>query len=130
MKPAINPDDHLLITSPDRYHGEGLKILFVDLQHDRLDRIISTLRGSPIKLIFHVFGHNDRDFRWLLDVGYQCDKILIDMSHVTAADPIKGHMLSWGKTNYLGRKDLDGIFSGYIEDPLGQMLVWVGEQAK
>lgn len=129
MTQALNPEDHLLITAPDRYYAEGEKILFVDLQHDQLERMLNALRGSPVKLAFHVFGHNDRDLRWLLDSGYQADKILIDMSHSTAADPIKGHMLAWDKTVYTGRKDLDSIFPGYIEDPLGHMLVWVGERS-
>lgn len=129
MKQASNPEDHLLITPPDRYHGEAFNILFVDLMHDQLDHLVNALRGSPIKLAFHVFGHNEHDFKWLLDAAYQCDAILIDMTHKTAADPIKGHMLTWDKTVYLGRKDLSDIFPGYIEDPLGHLLIRVGEQA-
>jgi hypothetical protein len=122
-------DDHLIVTAPDRYHGEGEKILLVDWNHEQLDNIIRVLRGSPLKLIMHVFGHNDTDLRWLLDVAYQCDVIVINMGSVSAADPIKGHMITWDKSKYYGRKDLSDIFLGYIEDPHGALLAWVGKRS-
>ena len=121
-------DEHLLVTQPDRYHGEGLKILFIDWQHDQLENMINMLRGSPIGLAIHVFGHNDTNMRWLLDVGYQADMIVLNMGHNTAADPIKGHMMSWKKSRYFGRRDLSELFTGYIEDPLGTTMSWIGEQ--
>lgn len=121
-------DDHLFITSPDRYHGEGIKITLIDWHHEQLENIVNMLRGSPQRLAIHVFGHNDTDLRWLLDVGYQSDLIVINMGHSTAADPVKGSMITWARTLYFGRKDLSEIYEGYIEDPMGSTMAWLGKQ--
>ena len=121
-------DDHLIITAPDRYHGEGAKILLIDWHHEQLDNAINALRGSPLKLVIHVFGHNDTDMRWLLDVAYQADIISVNMGNRSAADPIKGHILTWDKACYHGRKDLSEIFLNYIEDPHAKLLAWVGKK--
>ena len=124
-----NPlDEHLAVTPPDRYHGEGYKVLWIDWEWDQIDTGVSMLQGSPEKLIIHMFGHNDTDFRWLLDIAYQADIIMMNLSHQTAADTIKGHLIGLDKTRYFGRRDLETIFPGYIEEPHGAMLTWVAQQ--
>jgi len=120
--------DHLVITPPDRYHGEGPKILWVDWQFDQIEHCLNMLRGSPIRLIFYTYGPNDSDAKWLLDTAYQADIILMNMDASSGASVLKGHMISWDKTFYFGRKDLQDIFPGYIDDHVGKMLVWVGEE--
>ena len=119
--------DHLVITPPDRYHGEGPKILWVDWPLDMIERCLNALRGSPIKLLFHAYSPLDRDVRWLMDVAHQADIIVMDMTAGNHNDVIKGHLIAMDKTFHFGRKDLGDIFPGYIEDPQGKMLVWVGE---
>lgn len=119
--------DHLVVTPPDRYYGEGPKILWVDWGWGQIENCLNTLRASPVKLIFYTYGPNDADLRWLLDAAYQADIIILNMETNSAADPIKGHMVAWDKCHYFGRKDLAEIFLGYIDDPTGKMLTWVGE---
>ena len=121
-------DDHLVVTAPDRYHGEGIKVTLIDWHHEQLENIINMLRGSPQRMVIHVFGHNDSDMRWLLDVCYQSDLVVMNMEHHTAADPIKGSILPWLKSLYFGRKDLADVFQGYIDDPLGATMSWVGKK--
>lgn len=120
--------DHLVITPPDRYHGEGPKILWIDWQFDQIEHCLNMLRASPIRLIFNTFGPNDTDIKWLLDTAYQADIILMNMDANSTVDVLKGHMIAWDKTFYFGRKDLQDIFPGYIDDHVGKMLVWVGEE--
>lgn len=122
--------DHLIITAPDRCHGEGLKILWIDWQFDQVENCLNMLRASPIRLMFHMFGPNDNQSTWLIDVAHQADIIIMNMGINSAVDVIKGHMIAWNKTFYFGRKDLQEIFPGYIDDPQGKMLVWVGEQVE
>lgn len=119
--------DHLVVTTPDRYHGEGPKILWVDWGWGQIESCLNTLRASPLRLIFYTYGPNDSDLRWLLDAAYQADIVILNMEMNSACDPIKGHIISWDKTCYFGRKDLQDIFPGYIDDPTGKMLTWVGE---
>lgn len=120
--------DHLVITPPDRYHGEGLKVLWIDWGWGQIESCLNILRGSPSKLIFHAYGPNDSDLRWLIDAAHQSDIIIMNMDQPSGADPIKGHLIALDKTFYFGRRDLESIFPGYIDDPQGKMLVWVGEQ--
>lgn len=120
--------DHLLVTADDRYFGEGKKILWIDWPWDTVLQTSRMLEGSPVKLIIHTFGANDTNFRWLLDVAHQSDLICINAASHSPADPIKGHLIHLDKSIYFGRSDLSDIFSGYIEDPIGYMLAWVGTQ--
>lgn len=122
--------DHLVITPPDRYHGEGPKILWIDWQFDQVEHCLNMLRASPIKLIFYNFGPNDTESPWLIDVAHQSEIIIMNMDARSTVDVIKGHLISWDKTYYFGRNDLQQIFPGYIEDHVGKMLTWVGEQAQ
>lgn len=119
--------DHLIVTPPDRYHGEGYKILWVDWPLELIDRCLNSLRGSPIKLIFHAYNPNDRNINWLMDTAYQADIIIMDMTFPAPYDVIKGHLIAKDKLYHFGRKDLSDIFPGYIEDPLGKMITWLGE---
>ena len=122
--------DHLVITAPDRYYGEGPKILWIDWNFDQIEHCLNALRSCPIRLIFYTFGPNDADMRWLLDAAHQSDIIIMNMDARSTVDVIKGHVISLDKTFYFGRKDLHAIFPGYIEDHVGKMLTWVGEQVQ
>lgn len=93
------------------------------------EQCLESMRGSPVKLVTHLFGGNDTDFRWLLDVSNQAEVIVVNLGQTSQADPFKGSMLPLDKTFYFGRKDLSGIFPGYIDDPLGVMLALVSEMA-
>lgn len=123
-----NPqDDHLVITPSDRYHGAGPKVLWIDWHWQQVETCLNLLRNSPIKIIFHAFSPHDSDHAWLLDVAHQADIIIMDAEAKTAADIIKGQLISWDKCYYYGRKDLAKLFPGHIEDPTGKMLVWIAE---
>ena len=121
--------DHLVVTPPDRYFGEGIKLLWIDWNWGQIDQCLESMRGSPIKIVTHLFGGNDTDFRWLLDVSNQADLIVMNLGQSSQTDPFKGSFLPLEKAFYYGRKDLSNIFPGYIDDPLGVMLSLVGNMA-
>ena len=118
--------DHLIVTPDDRYYGEGLKILWVDWNPALIHDTLKTLERSPIRLIVHVFEATDTNLKWLLDVAYQADIIVINAGHRSPSELVKGHLIALDKTRHFGRKDLEQIFPGYIEDPTGTMLEWIG----
>lgn len=121
--------DHLVVTPPDRYFGEGIKLLWIDWNWAMTEQCLESMRGSPVKIVTHLFGGNDTNFRWLLDVSNQAELIVANLGQTSQADPFKGSILPLDKTFYFGRKDLAEIFPGYIDDPLGVMLSLVSEMA-
>ena len=120
--PTLN---HLVITEPDRYYGEAITLLWIDWNWQQIEQCIAALQGSPIKIVIHLFGGNDTDFRWLLNVANQVDAVIVNLGQTSQADPIKGMLVPKDKTHYFGRKDLKDIFPGYIDDPLGTVLALV-----
>lgn len=120
--------DHLVITPPSRYYGEGAKILWIDWHWHMIEQCLEAMRGSPVKTVTHLFGGNDTDFRWLLDVANQADLIVVNLGQTSQADPFKGSFLPLDKTYYFGRKDLAEIYYGYVDDPLGLMLEYISNK--
>lgn len=125
----MNSDKHLIITSPDRHYGEGMVILLIDWHWKQIEPCISALSSCNDKVVLHLFGAGETDFRWLIDVANQADLIIMNNGVNTQADLIKGSLIPKDKTLYFGRRDLSSIFSGYIEDPIGTLLSWVTSMA-
>lgn len=121
-------EDHLIITEPDRYFNEALVILLIDWNPHLLDQLSMAVQGSKHKLAIHLFGDNDGNFQWLLDVANQADIIGINFDTVKHSDVIKGILLQRSKSFYFGRSDLRKIYTNYADDPVGKLLVLIGDK--
>lgn len=121
-------NDHLVITEPDRYHNDALVILLVDWSPFLLDQALQAIKGSKEKLAIHIFNDNDTNYRWLLDVANQADVIGINFDSIKNNDVFKGMLMKMGKSFYFGRPDLNSIFPNHSEDPIGKLLVLIGDK--
>jgi len=121
-------DDHLIITEPDRFHNEALVILLIDWSPFLLDQALQAIKGSNQKLAIHLFNDNDSNYQWLLDVANQADIISINFDGNRRVDVFKGMLLRLNKAFYFGRPDLNSIFPNHSEDPIGKLLVLIGDK--
>jgi hypothetical protein len=121
-------EDHLVVTEPDRYYNEALVILLVDWSPFLLDQALQAIKGSKEKLAIHIFNDNDTNYQWLLDVAYQADVIAINFDSIKNNDVFKGILLRQNKSFYFGRPDLVGLFPNHSEDPIGKLLVLIGDK--
>lgn len=124
----IPEDDHLIITEPDRYYNEALTILLIDWSPFLLEQAIQAIAGSKKKLAIHVFNSNDNNYAWLLDVANQADVISINFDNLRNSDVFKGILLQKPKSFYFGRLDLVKIFANHTDDPVGKLLVLIGDK--
>lgn len=120
--------DHVVVTEPDRFFQDAIVVLLVDWPPDLVDQAFSALKGSNVRIAFHVFDFNDSNFGWLIDVANQADVIAINVSNINQTDIIKGYIITRSKSFYFGRLGLTKIFSNYTDDPIGQLLVKVGDK--
>lgn len=123
----INNHDHVIVTPPDRFHQESLIILLVDWPADLVDQAFAALRNSNVRLAIHVFDFNDHNYSWLLDVANQANIVAININNINHIDLLKGQLISKNKSFYFGRLDMNKIFTNYTDDPIGKLLVLVGE---
>ena len=120
-------NDHLLITSPDRYYSDAFKILLLDFEWGLAESIINPLRSSDTKLAIHVCTPQDTNSKWLLDVAASCNVVILDLNNTTNNDIIKGHLISKHNVWYTGRTDLREIWTQHTEDPLSLLLVKINQ---
>jgi hypothetical protein len=119
-------NDHVVVTAPDRFHQDAIVILLVDWSADLVSQAVNALQGSSQRLAIHIFDYNDNNYSWLLDVANQADIIAIDLNNINHIDLLKGQLISKSKTFYFGRLDMNKIFSNHTNDPIGQLLVRLG----
>lgn len=127
MEATKTSDDHLIITSPDRYYSDSFKILLVDFEWGLAESIINPLRTSSTKLAIHVYTPHDTDNKWLLDVSATCNIVLMDLNNTTNNDVIKGYLISKHNVWYTGRKDLKNIWAQHTDDPLSLLLLKINQ---
>lgn len=127
MEATKTSDDHLIITSPDRYYSDSFKILLVDFEWGLAESIINPLRTSATKLAIHVYTPHDTDNKWLLDVSATCNIVLMDLNNTTNNDVIKGYLISKHNVWYTGRKDLKNIWTQHTDDPLSLLLLKINQ---
>lgn len=127
METTKTLDDHLIITSPDRYYSEAFKILLVDFEWGLIESIINPLRSSDTKLAIHVYTPHDTDNKWLLDVAEASNIVLMDLNSTTNNDVIKGYLISKHNVWYTGRKYLKEIWTQHTDDPLSLLLVKINQ---
>lgn len=123
-------EDHLLITSPDRFFGDALTVLFVDWPPALIDQALNSVKASPKRLAIHIYNIEDNNPRWMIDVANQSNIIMINFSQLSQADAFKGYLLPRMTCYYFGRSDLNQIFTNYTDDPIGKLLVLIGEKLK
>ena len=120
-------NEHLVVTPPDRYWAEGIKILLVDWPADLIETTINMIEGSPNQLIIHLFDSNKDDPQWLLDVSNQVSFIIMNMGAGFTGDVFKGTLITRSNVHYYGREGLEKYFPNYVKDPQGRLLVLIGE---
>lgn len=123
---TLVPNEHVVVTAPDRFFQDAITILFVDWPPDLIDQALQALKGSNVRIAFHIFDFNDSDYKWLIDVANQADVISVCLSNISHIDIIKGYIIARPETFYFGRLGLHNIFSNYTDDPIGQLLIKVG----
>lgn len=123
METTKTPNDHLLVTPPDRYWSDAYSILLVDFEWGLAENIINPLRGSTATLAIHIYTPQDSNPEWLMNVANSCHTVLMDLNQTTNNDILKGQLISKHNVWYTGRQDLKKLWSGYTEDPLTLLLV-------
>ncbi len=121
-------DEHVIVTVPDRYYQDSIVILLVDWSADLVNQAINSIQGSKQRLAIHIFDFNDNNYNWLIDVANQADIISIDLNRINHIDLIKGYLISKPSTFYFGRLDINKLFSNYTNDPIGQLLIRLGNR--
>ena len=124
----ITNDEHVIVTAPDRFFQDSIVVLLVDWPADLIDQALSSIKGSQTRIAIHIFDYNDSDYNWLIDVANQADVIAINLNSINHIDLIKGHLISKSKSYYFGRLGINKIFSNFTNDPIGELLVKIGQK--
>lgn len=127
LDPQI-PSQHVVVTPPDRYFQEAITILLVDWPPHLVDQAFNALERSKHRIAFHVFNFNDSDFKWLIDVANQADVVAINAADYNHTDVLKGYIIARTNAFYFGRLGIKEVFSNYTNDPIGELLVKVGNK--
>ena len=127
LEKKIVNNEHVVVTEPDRFFQNAITILLVDWSADLIDQALNALQASNVRLAFHIFTETDSNYNWLLDVANQADVIAINLNNINHIDLIKGYLLPKSKSFYFGRLGFNKIFSNYTNDPIGHLLIKVGE---
>lgn len=126
LESKIKINEHIIVTPPDRFFNDALCIFLLDWPADLLDQAFNAVSGSSIKLAIHVANYNDNDYKWIMDVANQADLIAINFNNINTIDVFKGHLISKTNVFYFGRPDLQSLFHNHTNDPIGTLLVKVG----
>lgn len=118
--------EHVIVTAPDRFYQDAIVILLIDWAPDLVHQAINALQGCKQRLAIHIFDYNDNNYSWLLDVANQADIVAIDLNNINHIDLIKGFLIAKSKTFHFGRLDIKTLFSNYTNDPIGNLLVRLG----
>lgn len=119
-------NEHVIVTAPDRFYQDSIVILLVDWSADLVNQAINALQGCNYRLAIHIVSYNDNNYSWMLDVSNQADIVAIDLNNINHIDLIKGFLISKSKTFHFGRSDIRSLFSNYTNDPIGNLLVRLG----
>jgi len=124
----ITNNDHVIVTAPDRFFQDAIVILLIDWPADLVNQAINAVQGSKHRLAIHIFEFNDNNYNWLLDVANQSDIISISCNSINHVDLMKGYLISKSKSFYFGRVDLQTLFHNHTNDPIGTLLVKIGDR--
>lgn len=121
-------NDHIVVTEPDRYFQDAIIVLLVDWPPDLLNQAMQAVKGFPKKIAIHIFNYNDYNYNWLIDVSNQSNLIAINLEPINHIDLFKGYIIGKPNTFYFGRLGTNKIFTNFTNDPIGHLLVKLGEQ--
>lgn len=124
----IQSNEHVIVTAPDRFYQDAITILLVDWSADLINQAINAVHGSKHRLAIHIFDFNDNNYNWLVDVANQADIIGINCNAINHIDLMKGHLISRSNVFYFGRQDIKQIFSNFSNDPIGTLLIKIGNK--
>lgn len=124
----IQSDEHVIVTAPDRFYQDAITILLVDWSADLINQAINAIHGSKHRLAIHIFDFNDNNYNWLVDVANQADIVSINCTTINHIDLMKGHLLSRSNVFYFGRQDIKQIFYNFSNDPVGTLLIKIGNK--
>ena len=127
-KIEITDNDHIVVTEPDRYFQDAVVVLLVDWPPDLLNQAMQAVKGFPKKIAIHIFNYNDYNYNWLIDVANQSNLIAINLEPINHIDLFKGYIIGKSNTFYFGRLGTNKIFTNFTNDPIGHLLVKLGEQ--
>lgn len=127
-KNKIPNNEHVIVTAPDRFYQDAIIILLVDWPADLVNQAINAVQGSTQRLAIHIFDFNDANYSWLIDVANQSDVISISCNPSNHIDLIKGYLISKSNVFYFGRQDIKQIFSNFSNDPIGTLLIKIGNK--
>ena len=120
--------DHLIITEPDRYYNQAIYVLLIDWPPFLLDQALQAVKSCNEQLAIHIFNSNDTNYQWLMDVAYQAQIIAINFDSTLHNDVFKGIFVQRNNSYYFGRPDLIKIFPNHTDDPVGKLLVLIGDK--
>ena len=124
-----NPNnDHVIVTAPDRFFDDAVTILLVDWPADLINQALNAIRESKIRIAIHIFDFNDANYIWLLDVANQADIIGLNLNSMNHIDLFKGQLITRSKSFYFGRLGINSLFSNSTDDPIGELLVKLGNR--
>lgn len=121
-------NEHVIVTVPDRFYQDAIVILLIDWSADLVNQAINALQGSNYRLAIHIFDYNDNNYNWLIDVANQADIVAINLNNINHIDLVKGFLISKTKTFYFGRMDINKLFSNFTQDPIGELLIKLGNR--
>ena len=128
LENKIHNNDHVIVTAPDRFYQDAIVILLIDWSADLVNQAINALQGCKYRLAIHIVNYNDNNYSWMLDVANQADIVSIDLNNINHIDLIKGFLISKSKTFYFGRIDINKLFSNFTQDPIGELLIKLGNR--
>ncbi len=124
----IDENEHLLVTPPDRFYGDAIKILLIDWNPVLFDQLVTALKGCKEKIVIYYFAPFDTEFTWLIDVANEVDITVMDISNNSQLDMIKGHLIAKKNVYYFGRSDLEKMFFNFTKDPVSTILIKTAEK--
>ena len=124
----MDENEHLLVTPPDRFYGDAIKILLIDWNPVLLDQLVAALKGCKEKIVIYYFASFDTEFRWIVDVANEVDIVVMDISNNSQLDLIKGHLIGKKQVHYFGRSDVEKMFFNFTKDPISTILIKIAEK--
>lgn len=119
-------DEHVIVTAPDRYFQDAIVVLLIDWPPDLVNQALAAIEKSQKKLAIHIFDYNDHSYNWAIDVANQAHIVAMDITNINHIDLIKGYLISKPNSFYFGRMDINKLFSNYTNDPIGHLVIKLG----
>jgi hypothetical protein len=105
-----------VITAPDRDLSDKLKIMLIDFEWPEIEALCVLLDAVPEDLDLYLYGSNDDDLDWCLNMVRECDAVLINMLHRGTMELTKGSLISRTNVWCRGEHELDKLYPRNVLD--------------